>query len=164
MRVFYIVNRFYSPLRCCPRVSPAQGAVTRAAMVSRPSGPLPDGNPPPGRVLPGAVGPLRRWVSPLWNLGHPNRPPPVGAASPHRSYHPPDVLLFTRWPKHSVQHDGRITEIRKDFNVNLLWFRRQFVYYSNDRNSLIPRIYIAWVKMENCCSLFNVRLASPDTI
>ena len=77
------------------------------------------GNPPPGRVSSGAVGPLRRWVSPLGNLGHRIRPPPVGAASPHRRFHP-DFLLSSIGPKRSVHRDGWITATRKDFNVNLL--------------------------------------------
>ena len=73
-----------------------------------------DGNSPPGRVSPGAVGPLRWWVPPLFGTSDTgNRPPPVGASSPHRGYHSLDLLLFTMWPKRSVQHDRRITEIKE---------------------------------------------------
>ena len=48
---------------------------------------------------------------PFGTSGTGHRPPPVGAVSCHR-FHILDLLLFTMWPKRSVQQDGRITGIK----------------------------------------------------
>ena len=90
-----------------------------------------DGNPPFGRVSPDAVGHYAGGFPPFGTSGTGHRPPPVGAVSHHRDYHLPDILLFTMWPKRSVQHDRRITEIKERLYVNLLWFRRQLILCIN---------------------------------
>ena len=87
-----------------------------------------DGNPPLGRVSPDAVGPLRRWVSPLLDPRAPDTALLLWAP-----FH--IIVVSSPWPP-SVHHVAQALcpERRKDhWNkvktfVNLLWFRRQFIY------------------------------------